>query len=210
MEDGHGPQYQPLGHEDHQPAAKQAPSGLARDRLPLFPRSSRGDRHPSFRCVRRLFPDQLVAELSFAPEGQGGVGLAARQGWDNLGSTHARYALRRQGLMSWRERWELFRSSPEMYRMLVDQGVGGTTSPGGIKCLHAHYADWLMEQQNPVGAWVQGLLMSNRHLLGKYAHSCLICHGEAVSPVDGIIISPNKVQAMKWSPTRLSRAASSI
>jgi exopolyphosphatase/guanosine-5'-triphosphate,3'-diphosphate pyrophosphatase len=128
-------------------------------------------------------------------EGQGGVGLAARQGWGNLGSTHARYALRRQGLMSWRERWELFRSSPEMYRMLVDQGVGGTTSPGGIKCLHAHYADWLMEQQNPVGAWVQGLLMSNRHLLGKYAHSCLICHGEAVSPVDGIIISPNKVQA---------------
>lgn len=127
-------------------------------------------------------------------EGKGGVELASRQGWGDLAPIHDRYALRRQGLMPWSDRWELFQSSPKMYRALVEQGVGGTSSPGGIKCLHAHYADWLMEQQNPIGAWVHSLLGSNRHLLGRYAHSCLICQGEEVSPVDGIIISPKRIQ----------------
>lgn len=31
-------------------------------------------------------------------------------------------------------------------------GVGGGT--GGVKCLHAHYADWAAGNDNPVGAWV--------------------------------------------------------
>ncbi|NLN16751.1 MAG: DUF501 domain-containing protein [Firmicutes bacterium] len=143
-------------------------------------------------------------------EGKGGVALAARQGWSNLASVHARYALRRQGLMSWRDRWELFQSSPSMYRMFVEQGVGGTTSPGGIKCLHAHYADWLIEQQNPVGAWVHRLLTSNPHLVGKYAHSCLTCQGEVVSPIDGLIIPPHKLQTheMVALDTGCLRAAS--
>lgn len=31
-------------------------------------------------------------------------------------------------------------------------GVGGTRT--GVKCLHTHYAWWLVDQQDPVGAWV--------------------------------------------------------
>jgi hypothetical protein len=31
-------------------------------------------------------------------------------------------------------------------------GVGGTTR--GVKCLHAHYAWWLVGGDDPVGAWV--------------------------------------------------------
>lgn len=31
-------------------------------------------------------------------------------------------------------------------------GVGG--SSGGVKCLHAHYADHAAGNQNPIGAWV--------------------------------------------------------
>lgn len=33
-------------------------------------------------------------------------------------------------------------------------GVGG--SAGGVKCLHAHYADHAVGNDNPVGAWVSG------------------------------------------------------
>jgi hypothetical protein len=35
-------------------------------------------------------------------------------------------------------------------------GVGGTRE--GVKCLHAHYANWLVNGTDPVGAWVDARL----------------------------------------------------
>jgi hypothetical protein len=36
-------------------------------------------------------------------------------------------------------------------------GVGGTRE--GVKCLHAHYANWLVGADDPVGEWVHGQLL---------------------------------------------------
>ena len=41
-------------------------------------------------------------------------------------------------------------------------GVGGTRT--GVKCLHAHYAHWLVGADDPVGAWVHQQLIE-RELL---------------------------------------------
>lgn len=45
------------------------------------------------------------------------------------------------------------------WSVLARSGVAGIREAaagraGGIKCLHAHYADWVGRGQNPVGAWV--------------------------------------------------------
>ena len=46
---------------------------------------------------------------------------------------------------------------PENYEGPVPSGgVGGTRK--GVKCLHAHYANWLMGAEDVVGAWVQARL----------------------------------------------------
>lgn len=39
---------------------------------------------------------------------------------------------------------------PAQYEVLVHSGVGGIMNQG-IKCLHAHYADYLINNNNPVG-----------------------------------------------------------
>ncbi len=41
-------------------------------------------------------------------------------------------------------------------------GVGGTRQ--GVKCLHAHYANWLAGDEDPVGAWVDARL----RLVGRH------------------------------------------
>lgn len=38
-------------------------------------------------------------------------------------------------------------------------GVGGTRQ--GVKCLHAHYANWLVGADDPVGAWVHAQLVAD-------------------------------------------------
>lgn len=64
-----------------------------------------------------------------------------------LEAAHRRYAVARDALV------------PAGATHRPDGGVGGTT--GGIKCLHAHYADSAAGNDNPVGevvaAWIEPL-----------------------------------------------------
>lgn len=41
--------------------------------------------------------------------------------------------------------------SMAIYRVLRDSGVGGINNLEGIKCLHVHLADYLVNKENPVG-----------------------------------------------------------
>jgi hypothetical protein len=43
-------------------------------------------------------------------------------------------------------------------------GVGGTRT--GVKCLHAHYASYLVDGTDPVGAWVASVLASQESRIG--------------------------------------------
>lgn len=56
---------------------------------------------------------------------------------DAMASAHARYARERDALL------------PPGARHRPSGGVGG--SSGGVKCLHAHYADFAAGNENPIG-----------------------------------------------------------
>lgn len=62
-----------------------------------------------------------------------------------LEATHATYADERDRLID-----------PEHDGPRPHGGVGGTRT--GVKCLHAHYAHFLVGGDDPVGAWVEGRL----------------------------------------------------
>ncbi|HKM18356.1 MAG: DUF501 domain-containing protein [Firmicutes bacterium] len=52
----------------------------------------------------------------------------------------------------------LSRKYPNEYQVIITTGVGGTRSPDGVKCLHAHFADYLVTGTNQIGAVVYDLL----------------------------------------------------
>lgn len=59
------------------------------------------------------------------------------------------------------EDMELFvqnRLSQRQRDSLRETGITGSRKRGVVKCLHAHYADYLVNEENPVGRWVDELL----------------------------------------------------
>lgn len=91
-----------------------------------------------------------------------------------LAAAHRETAALRMQLVSEATLQRLKEALPGHYRVLATSGVGGiqpsceTTSPDdagiaaydtlGVKCLHAHFADYLARGRNPVGRRVWGLL----------------------------------------------------
>lgn len=69
------------------------------------------------------------------------------------------YAELRLSLLSEDEAARLEAQYPSQYDVIAHSGVGGVLGDGGIKCLHAHYADYLARRTNPVGKWVHELLV---------------------------------------------------
>jgi len=66
-------------------------------------------------------------------------------------AAHQRYAEKRKKLLSAAELQKAREVSEDLYRMLVESGVGGIREKEGIKCLHTHLADFLVEKSNPAG-----------------------------------------------------------
>jgi hypothetical protein len=92
-----------------------------------------------------LVDRDLVHRISVL-ESAGGVKRAERALDEHaVASAHASYARGRDALIA---------SAHEGPR--PSGGVGGTRK--GVKCLHAHYANWLVNGDDPVGAWVDGAL----------------------------------------------------
>jgi hypothetical protein len=75
-------------------------------------------------------------------EAAGGVNAAEREvDPAALDAAHAAYAAERDAQIP------LTHTGPRPYG-----GVAGTRR--GVKCLHAHYANWLVSNADPVGQWV--------------------------------------------------------
>ncbi len=68
------------------------------------------------------------------------------------------YADFRKSLLSSDEAAWLAARYPSQYEVVARSGIGGVLGEGGVKCLHAHYADYLARGKNPVGGWVRELL----------------------------------------------------
>ncbi|OUM99452.1 MAG: hypothetical protein BAA04_08775, partial [Firmicutes bacterium ZCTH02-B6] len=53
----------------------------------------------------------------------------------------------------WRDALE--RDYPRLWQSLAETGVAGIRSRSGVKCLHAHYADYVGRGDNPIGRAVE-------------------------------------------------------
>jgi hypothetical protein len=81
-------------------------------------------------------------------ESEGGVREAeAAVDPERLAATHAAHAAERAAALP-----------PDHDGPAPFGGVGGTRE--GVKCLHAHYANWLAGADDPVGEWVHGQLVA--------------------------------------------------
>ena len=100
-------------------------------------------------------------------EGKGGVRAAQAkieaEPWRRaaLEAVHERYAAERDALL------------PPRVRNRPSGGVGG--SSGGVKCLHAHYADFVAGNENPIGRDVHDQIGEPR------------CEAPCVSNIDGTL-----------------------
>ena len=86
-----------------------------------------------------------------------------------LMKAHQRYADYRLSLMSEYELERLKRENEGQYRVIKESGVGGIMDFGGLKCLHTHYAHYLVKRHNPVG---------------RLTHERLITEYPALNPVE--------------------------
>lgn len=97
--------------------------------------------------TRYWLVDRRLVKAVGQLESEGGVNRAeAEVDPVVLRQTHDRYAAAREALI------DPDHDGPRPYG-----GVGGTRQ--GVKCLHAHYANHLIGDDDPVGAWVQERLV---------------------------------------------------
>ena len=75
-----------------------------------------------------------------------------------LMEAHKNYATYRVNLMTPKQLQELQDKNQGQYRVLKESGVGGIMEFDGIKCLHTHYAHYLINGNNPVGELTHQLL----------------------------------------------------
>ena len=75
-----------------------------------------------------------------------------------LNQAHQNYAQARLSLVNDNKLDKLKEDSFGQYKVLKNSGVGGILNFSGLKCLHTHYAHYLVDQINPVGEKVDKLL----------------------------------------------------
>ncbi len=68
-----------------------------------------------------------------------------------LAKTHENYAQIRMAMLSQEEIDQIKEISEDIIYTLKHSGVGGIKEKKGIKCLHTHTADYLVNKENPVG-----------------------------------------------------------
>ncbi|MCK8824902.1 DUF501 domain-containing protein [Fuchsiella alkaliacetigena] len=80
------------------------------------------------------------------------------QQFAQLKTAYQNYAQARVDLLTEEDLKRLPQENPELWRVISESGVGGIMNEEGIKCLHTHYADFLVNGVNPVGEIVAKLL----------------------------------------------------
>jgi len=94
--------------------------------------------------------DRLEAESNLISDL--GKRLSKDRDFKNLmEKTHSKYAAIRKKLLSSEQLQKAENISEDLYKTLIESGVGGIRDKEGIKCLHTHLADYLINQINPVG-----------------------------------------------------------
>lgn len=86
---------------------------------------------------------------------------------EKLRTAHKYYAKKRYELLDEKEINDIKNISEGIIDTLKNSGIGGIKEKEGIKCLHTHLADYLVNKNNPVGEIV--------FKKAKWPKSCNIC-----------------------------------
>lgn len=130
--------------------------------LVTYPLFENNDELKLFPTIYWLSCPKLVEQIFFL-ESKGLVQqiqeevLADSDKRQKLIAAHKDYAQKRIELLSESDLANL-KEYPGRWRVISQSGVGGIMAKEGIKCLHTHYADFLVRQDNPVGERVANLL----------------------------------------------------
>lgn len=84
-----------------------------------------------------------------------------------LKGSHQNYAKERFEMLDSREKDKMKEISHDIYMTLKNSGIGGVKDKKGIKCLHTHVADFLVNRVNPIGKKVFHEI--------KWPKTCNIC-----------------------------------
>lgn len=77
---------------------------------------------------------------------------------EKLEKAHLQYANKRFSLLTCKQIKKIKKISDDILDVIKNSGVGGIRDKKGIKCLHTHLADYLINKQNPVGEIVHNKL----------------------------------------------------
>ena len=86
---------------------------------------------------------------------------------NKMADAHQEYADKRRKLLSAEQLNKARKISEDLYKTLINSGVGGIKEKEGIKCLHTHLADFLVNKYNPVGEVVFSKI--------NWPNNCQIC-----------------------------------
>lgn len=78
-------------------------------------------------------------------------------------ANHDAYAKARLDLIPREVQARLEEDYPERFRVIAHSGIGGSRSREGVKCLHMHLADYLVQKENVIGEEVVKLLDCSLH-----------------------------------------------
>ncbi len=70
---------------------------------------------------------------------------------EKLKTAHKYYSEQRISMLDEETIKKIKKISDDIYHTLKNSGIGGIKDKKGIKCLHTHVADYLVNQLNPVG-----------------------------------------------------------
>lgn len=99
--------------------------------------------------VGELESKGLIEELSRLASSDALFGKMLRE-------AHVDYASKRLSLLKDGIREYLEKKLPSYFEAIKDRGIGGVSDWWGVKCLHAHFAYWLVGGRTPVGDYIVG------------------------------------------------------
>lgn len=110
--------------------------------------------------------DRLEAESDLIPELQEKLKSNPKFNME-MTRAHEKYAEQRRSLLSTEQLAEAKSISEDLYKTLINSGVGGIREKEGIKCLHTHLAHFLVDESNPAGKIVFSKI--------NWPNNCQIC-----------------------------------
>lgn len=154
---------------------------------PVHPRNGEWEVFPTMHWLTCPLLNQAISRLEvaglighFEERLQADEHFSVTMEEEHRAAAAARLALVPEDVAEW-----LQRKRPRQWRALEATGVAGIRSAAGVKCLHAHYADYVGRGTNPIGREVEERLRKDTVRIDGNDDCWRYCQVDASEPVDG-------------------------